>query len=528
MSHEIELKLVLPPRALAALRRHPLVAAAQPVGSASTLTNTYYDTPDLALRRNGIGLRTRKAGRRWLQTVKAAARSAGGLASRPEWEVPYHGSFDFSTVDNDEIRRKLDKHADAIVPLFTTRFRRETRRHLDGEVEILLMIDRGTVEAERPGLADEPAKLHSEPICELELELVRGRPADLFALACKLAEDLPLAPSDISKAERGYRLRAGSTLEPRRAGPSPLSAELSPVEAFVRLAEDCLAQWQANALGASQSHNPEFIHQLRVALRRLRSALRLFAPALPAEFVEEWSPRLRDAAAELGEARDLDVLHDEVLAPALAATDGSADVAKLDAQLAALRKAARSHVAERLARAGHGRLILQFGAALHALPSNLLIDAARLPTFAALCLDQVRKRARRRHGAAVAAIGNTPGARSPAELHRLRIAFKQLRYGVEFFAPLLPGAATRDYVRLLTKVQNTLGFLNDVDVARHRLAELAAADPSLTAAVAYVCGYHAARCVALNRAAPDLARELLWGDTPWKSLRKRRSDEPRG
>src|SRR5690606_38551466 len=96
MSKEIELKLSLPAKALPALRRHPLVAAAAKRGATVTLDNTYYDTPDLTLKTRKVAVRTRRQGRRWLQTVKCAAPSTGGLSARPEWEQPYAGCFDFS------------------------------------------------------------------------------------------------------------------------------------------------------------------------------------------------------------------------------------------------------------------------------------------------------------------------------------------------------------------------------------------------------------------------------------------------
>ena len=84
MSHEIELKLTLPQKALPALRRHPLIADAPRDGRSVTLENTYFDTPELELRERRMAVRTRKAGTRWLQTVKCAAESIGGLSSRPE------------------------------------------------------------------------------------------------------------------------------------------------------------------------------------------------------------------------------------------------------------------------------------------------------------------------------------------------------------------------------------------------------------------------------------------------------------
>ena len=166
MSHEIELKLTLPPKALPALRRHPLIADAPREGRTCTLENTYFDTAELELRERRMAVRTRKAGNRWLQTVKCAAESNGGLSSRPEWEQPYaNGSFDFSALDRDDVRNRLEALQPQLVPVFTTHFKRETCILTPSEgVKVLAMIDNGSIQVGE----------HSRPLCELELELVAG------------------------------------------------------------------------------------------------------------------------------------------------------------------------------------------------------------------------------------------------------------------------------------------------------------------------------------------------------------------
>jgi len=233
VSQEIELKLGLPAAAVTALKKHPLLREAEAVGRAATLANTYYDTPEMALSEARIALRTRRQGRRWLQTIKGYRASVGGLSSRPEWEQPYLGAFDFSNVDDETTRRVLEAHADALTPLFTTDFRRETRRLRPApDVEILLMLDRGSITAGE----------RAEEICELELELVRGGADELYKLARTLAETLPLRPEDDSKAERGLRLYRDETRQPLKAGPSPLEAAQSPLQAFRAVAFDCLRQ----------------------------------------------------------------------------------------------------------------------------------------------------------------------------------------------------------------------------------------------------------------------------------------------
>lgn len=509
MSHEIELKLALPKRALPALRRHPLVAAAEKCSNAVTLDNTYYDTPKLQLKAHKVAVRTRRQGRLMLQTVKCAALSSGGLSQRPEWETPWSGGFDFTIIDDAAAARLLDRHRDELVPVFSTRFRRETRRLAPQEgVSILLMIDTGAVHVRTP----EGVERQTE-ICELELELESGRAQDLLDLACTLAQQLPLMPADISKAERGYRLFLDTPTAPVRAEASSIAAAQNVVEAFQGLALSCVRQWQGNAAAAlahadADAIDPDYIHQLRVSQRRLRALLKLFAPALPADFAGTWNARLRDNANRFGDARDLDVFHAELLDPVIAEelADADAMAALLDTARAA-REAARSHAGDNLDMATQGRLLLEFTAALHRLRADSLAEAADLRSFARLRLTRLRKRARR--GASAAA------SLEPVRLHALRIDFKLLRYGVEFFAPLFGAKGIARYLDGLVRAQTTLGFLQDVDIAQQRLAEWSRAQPLLAPAAAFVLGWHAPRYARLRRRVLRECEPLLWGSKPW-------------
>ena len=498
MKTEIELKLTLPRRSLPALRRHPLVASAPRAAPTATLLNTYFDTPTLLLSKHRIALRTRKQGRRWLQTVKADASSSGGLSARPEWEGPYSEAFDFSSIDAAETRKLLEGAAAELIPLFTTDFRRETRRLTPSPgISMLMMIDQGKIAA-----GD-----RETPLCEVELELESGRPEDLYRLAIALADELPLLPNDSSKAQRGLELFHNRPALPMRAQPSPVRDTDSPLEAFRKVALDGLRQWQANALGAQQSDDPEWVHQMRVALRRTRSAVKLFAHALPQEFVTHWRGELRDAASMLGEARDIDVLHAELIQPILDDPASANRVEALSALVGGHREAAREHVRDWLSSHHQGARMLRFAAGLEALQGNPLDASAKLQTFAALRLKHLRKRCRDRW---VDARGDNIEA-----LHLLRIALKSLRYGLEFFEPLLPPKRLKAYRRRLSAAQKRLGYFNDVAVGRARLAQWAKDDAPLREAVAFVTGWHAPLAKAVRDSILDDTREFLWGRKPW-------------
>ncbi len=497
MSTEIELKLSLPATELKTARAHAIFASAEPAEDSQTLDNTYYDTPDLALRRARIALRIRHTGKRLLQTVKCAASSLGGLSSRPEWEQPFEdGRFDFSHIEAVAVREQLESLCASLAPVFSTRFERETLRLRPREgASILVMFDCGSVEA---GAA-------STLLSELELELETGTAADLFAIAILLAQDLPLLPEDVSKAQRGYALFQKQAPKPRRAGASPVAPGMSALGAFRAIGFDTLAMWQANEAHLSDTDNVEFLHQARVALRRLRSAFTLFAAVLPSTAVAAWKPRLAELADALGGARDADVVHHTLLEPILASGPVGEDMSLLVAKLEAARQAARGGINAQTGR-GRGAAMLELAAFLHALTEPEHGDSVD-----ALAREALR-RTRRRARTALAAAENG----DVEQLHRMRIVLKRLRYGIEFFSPLWPQANVAQYAKSLAALQEDLGDINDAAMGNRLLAALAGDDPGLTAARAFTAGWHAQRIAQSRQRAIARARDLLWSLPPWK------------
>lgn len=501
MSKEVELKLALPPAALPALFAHPLIAGAPPEGEDGTLLNTYFDTPGLELRARRIAVRLRKDGERWLQTVKCAAESLGGLASRPEWEQPYNGSrFDFSQIDIPDVVKELEDVRTRLAPIFTTTFRRSTRRIEPAPgVAILAMIDEGTIEAGG----------QVTPLCELELELVAGDGADLYALATQIAAALPLRPEDASKAQRGYELYQNLKPAPRRARQLVLDPGMGAREAFRRIAYETLAMWQANEALAARLDEPEFIHQARVALRRMRTLFALFRPALPKALVAEWRPRLAELASGLGGARNADVVLEELLLPITRQGPAGDDIYRLISAVQARRDAERGALRLGDAAAERGRAQLELAAALYGLDAS---DVLPLGTLARHAMRRVRRDAR--DCLAAAAAGDI------AQLHRLRIVLKRLRYGLDFFSSLWPHEQVVTYGRSLAALQECLGAINDVAMANLLLAEVAGDDPGLKAARAFTAGWHSPRVAQLRVQARTDAEALLGRRPPWKKDEK--------
>ncbi len=201
MAQETELKLSLNAQDLPRLRGHPLLAAP---AAPQRLFNTYFDTPDLALKARRMAVRERRAGEQWLLTVKTAGSSTGGLSRRQEWEGPTTpGALDFAAlVDDAALAAELVALRPALQPLFATDFERQ-RWLIDHEgARIEVALDQGQIHV--PGTA------LSEALLELELELLQGPEAALLALAEALRGTpggaVALTPSDASKAQRGLAL----------------------------------------------------------------------------------------------------------------------------------------------------------------------------------------------------------------------------------------------------------------------------------------------------------------------------------
>ncbi|MDW5444468.1 CYTH and CHAD domain-containing protein [Polaromonas sp. SM01] len=459
---EIELKLQLPPSALAALRADPLLARLP--STRQQLENLYFDTAQRTLAQAGISLRLRSDGQHWLQTIKGRGSSQAGLYQREEIEFVVAGpALEWLPLAGTSFEPTLKALRDPLLPQFHTRFERH-RQLLCGATgaKIELAIDQGEI------LAGD----RREPLCELELELLDGPVDDVFSLALLLVERHPLVLGHLSKAERGSRLAQGTqqiflVLKTNTPTPSP-GADAQTV-ARLAIAQS-LAHWQANEAGflrPPDHHKPydsEYLHQIRVAVRRLRVACGPLARA--AKWNAEALAPVRDGLGTLGQrlgaARDWDVFIEETW-PAL--VDGLHDAAlrqKLQEAADLLQGTAHLQASAALQGRETQRLLLQLGRRL-AQPDA----AAALPTDALTArLEKLAHLLRQ-------ALGKLEHL-SPARLHRLRIAAKQLRYLTEFTGHQYNPQAADLWLEWLKKAQAVLGARNDRVAAQTQLKALCA------------------------------------------------------
>lgn len=490
MAEEIELKLTASADMLPAVRAHPAVTAvARGRPRTTRMVSTYYDTPGRDLAAAGVALRLRRAGGRWLQTVKGDGAAAAGLHRRAEFEWPLTAPrLDPEKLAATPYRKLFARNGGAYRRIFATDVRRSAQPLVfpDG-TRATLCLDLGEIRAGRRRAA----------ICEIEVELDKGDPSRLFELASTLAADLPIRVSHASKAERGYVLATQTAIAPRRARDVALVPDSTPRTALAAIGAECIAQVEINAAAMLDVTDPEYLHQLRVGWRRLRSLLKLVALVVPAESVATLEQELRDLGSVLGPARDCDVLALETLPKVAAAFRGEPDIARLRARAAARRRRLSGLARGALATPRFQQLLLALGAFFSALsraPADPSLPALARGWVRPLLEARHRKlRKRAKHAHRVSA----------DDRHRARVAAKKLRYAAEFFAPLFPGKRTEAYVAALSKLQSALGRLNDLEVATKLTEELApkeGVDAGAAHASGVVRGWLAAS------AAPELKR----------------------
>jgi inorganic triphosphatase YgiF len=456
---EIELKFEVPSESLPDLNRGPLLKRARSSRQKSaSLVSIYFDTKKLRLRRNALSLRIRRNGRRVVQTVKQETGPATFV--RNEWEHEIGSPQPDLNVVGDtplaQLSRKKLRHS--LMPVFETRVRRKTFQLNCGESEIELSVDKGEIAAGRKAL----------PICEVELELKRGQRGDLFKLAKTLADDVPAQLAIVSKAERGYGLFTGEKPQPIKALQIALEPEANVQSAFQMIAWACIQQLIANQ-PIMRRGDPDALHQMRVALRRLRAAISLFSDMLADTQTDTVKSELKWIAGELGPARELDVFSKRVAKPILAGKPNGAGVVILSRDLRQRREDAIVRALAAVESARFRKLVLDTAAWIEA------GDWINNPDISACTLreqsiaDAAAKELRRRWKKLLKR-GKRLGELDAQRRHRLRIQGKKLRYAAEFFASAFPHRRQQKFVTSLERLQDALGDLNDI-VVHEKLSE---------------------------------------------------------
>jgi triphosphatase len=462
---EIELKLRGEPEALKAMFASPAIGAkATGRGMTRRLENVYYDTGDQRLRAHGLAFRVRRDGRRYVQTLKS--NDAGGLvAYRGEWQTPLRSA----EPDLGLLPAGASEALDGLVAphelrsLFTTRVRRHTRRLETGNhgappslVEAAL--DLGAIEAGGSSM----------PFAEIELELIDGSPEALYDLALELDALAPLHVETRSKPARGYALASGEPPACQKAEALELDPKITVEAAIGAILRACLQHWCANEAAALDGRDPEGVHQMRVALRRLRSALSVFGRLIAPEQRARLSGEAKGIISGLGPARDWDVFLTESLAPVMAARPEDRCLRQLRATAERARAKGYETARAEIGSPAYTRFLLQLGRWIEATGWRENATGLGAEWFRRPIVEFADRLLAKRHRTALK-LGRNFADLSPAERHRVRIALKKLRYATEFFEGLYRKKRAEPYLTALKQLQDALGHLNDVAVAE-RLA----------------------------------------------------------
>ena len=511
MPTESEIKLVMTPPLLSRFRRHPLLKLLKHGrGSTHHLVSVYYDTPDHKLFKRKLALRVRQIGAKRIQTLKAQDAGVAGHTNRDEWEREITG--DQPVLDHvgdpklSEAIEEIRAGRRSLEPVFATDVKRTawTLRLPDGS-EVALALDQGEVRAD--GV--------SAPICEAEMELMSGEPESMFNLAAKLHGDIPFQLGNRSKSSRGYDMIAGRKPEPSKSAALVLKPHMTVEAAFKAIARNCLAHLEANEASACSGVDPEGIHQMRVALRRLRSAFGIFRAALPRQAASALVAELRWLAPELGPARDWDVFRAETLAPIMRSLPEEPGPALLDARAALRRDTAYEQARVAITSPRYTNLKLQMGAWLVASDWSAIMPEVEATLLRAPVVDFADAVLRRRHRRLRKKGGRHRDLTLP-ELHALRISAKKMRYTADFFRRFYPRKRARDYIAAVAALQESLGGINDAAAGRLHLADLGVSDDAATArAEAIILGWLAGRVEEQRRRFDDVWRDFTHADPFW-------------
>jgi CHAD domain-containing protein len=511
---EVELKFdVLDVAAARSLLEGAELAGLRATGPASVvdLTDRYLDTSAGSLQRAGwvgrIRLPRADDGAATLALKSAARRSRGAVHVRDELEGPADPSLPPEAWPASPARDRLLALA-AGQPLETTIVldqRRRQRRFCDDDLDVEISLDR---------VRTKVGNRVVERSLVLEVELKSGPAERLAAIERDLGQRAFLLPATVSKLDRALAAAERSGLQ--AALPDPAAARTPGVRADDLVAEAGrkvlafhFARMLAREAGTRDGRDPEELHQMRVATRRMRAAWRVFGEAFDSRATRSLRVDLRDLAAALGTVRDLDVLLDRFAGREAASEPGAADgLGPFTEFLARERDAARRRLIKLLDRPGYQRWVRRSVGFLTTPGAGL----ARASTDAPRRIrDTVPSRIWQAYER-VRAYGNVLRWADVPTLHALRIEGKRLRYTLEFVQETL-GADAAPLIARVTAVQDHLGLLNDADVAAARArAFLVERATALSAAETEAIGRY---IVERER---DVARLRRTVNRPWQGV----------
>ncbi|MFL5950886.1 MAG: CHAD domain-containing protein [Gaiellaceae bacterium] len=484
------------------------------LGQASRLTHvdTYLDTADRRLDRAGYSVRIRRATRLPPELTLKSLAAVGPDALRVRREVSQELAADPGTrlqqADGpvtDRVRALIGSRK--LVELFDVRTRRRTFALSTGNgAGGELALDDTVIHAAQAGKVLARLRRVEVEVADEAVDAVRP-------LVESLQRTFGLQPAVLSKYEAGLAASGRPRTESESFGPTSVARDAATGQVALAILRRHFAALLAKEPGARLGEDIEDVHEMRVATRRLRSAVALFEDVLPAEAVRQQS-ELAWLGRTIGAVRDLDVAIEGLnrwvdVAPA----EDQDGLARLGALLESQRGEARAGLLQALDSPRYDRFVRRFGSTLRSRTGARTGPAqAAIPALVLRRQRQVEKR-----------LDRARNGHEPEAYHELRIATKRFRYSLEFLADLFP-RETAAVVRRAVALQDVLGAYQDGRVAAQRLRELAVSDgDALGSEAVFAMGglaehYRVQMEAALVEVEPVAARLRR---KAWKQLHKR-------
>lgn len=484
----------------------------------------YFDTNDRRFQQAGYALRIRRSSRRrdaaGEATLKALDQSDAempGLRSRREVseelaEPDLRALLRSDGPVGQRVRALAGRKR--LLPLFEVRtHRRLFSVDTDGSPPGEIALDETAIQPSRGG--------GSARLRRVEIEVPEGavRPLEPFVEGLRAASGLQ--PAGLSKYEAGLLSAGLRAPQPRSFGQTTIDADTAIGTAAVAVLRRHFAVLLAKEPGTRLGDDTEQLHDMRVASRRLRAALSLFADFLPAG-ADHMREELGWLGRALGAVRDLDVQLEQL--DVWLAEVSDEDQEPLDALRAVLeeqRAVARAAMLEALDSRRYEAFVKDFARYLRG-PRPRSSSAGLVPARS-VAPDLIEKRFERLRKSAER-IG--PDS-EPADYHHVRIRGKRLRYALEFLSDVYPGR-TEPLLKRLVALQDVLGLHQDADVAITRLRRLAAdrgdeLRPTTLFAMGEIAERHRTRAAELRTQFPAVYKRVK--GNKWKSLRKVLEDQ---
>jgi triphosphatase len=429
------------------------------------LRTIYFDTPSADLGKRKIALRIREGSQKQnVLCFKSNSVANDNFFQRTEVEVtsphlqPDISLFDWKT--REALVRIIDNRP--LEQQFEIQMKRQSVLIKNQRSEIEVSLDDGSMVIGEI----------SFPLTEVELELKSGQEADLYDFATELARELPLRLDFTSKSEKAFRIRRGEKASPAKASPPELSCKATLDDAIAESISNALNHFVANWAALRESDDQESVHQMRVALRRMRSYLAMFKRHIPGADFESLDKEASRIADGLGLARACDVLRGLVEKVSLANSTAAADWEALLTVLQDRRNTAYSDALTLINDQQTTLFVLKVQRFLaHRAWRSVVSGPKRIQffspaeDFAVHALKKLKARALKR--------GALLPVASDGDLHKLRIALKKLRYGSELFSRQFDcNRKSKSYNRAISKLLNLLGAHNDFVGVKHLLHQL--------------------------------------------------------